>query len=348
MEMIRLENIDYLWGLATIPFAGLLFLLSRLAYLRMRKKFGDSGLVSKLIPDASPYKAYLKFVIWILAFSSLVVAVANPQVGSKLEEFKREGVDVIIALDISNSMLAEDIKPNRLERARLAVSNLIDELKNDRIGIILFAGTSFLQLPLTMDYSAAKLMLASVSPEIIPTQGTAIGSAIDLAMESYPEENEQNKALIIITDGENHEDDALGKAAEAAERDIVIHTIGMGSVEGAPIPKYRGKSKIGFRKDNSGSTVVSKLDASMLQQISAASNGRFIRSQGADPQLSKLVDEIGKMDKTEFETKMFADYEDRFQLFLFIALGLLIFEMLLSNTKNKFLSKLNLFAENKS
>ncbi|MFP4370071.1 MAG: vWA domain-containing protein, partial [Candidatus Kapaibacterium sp.] len=235
MELIRFANIEYLYALPIVLVIILMFVLSRILNARALKKFGDTRLVQRLIPDSSRYKPYVKAALYSLAMLLLIFAVANPQVGTKMEEVKREGVEVVIACDVSNSMLAEDIKPNRLEQSKQAIARLIERLKNDRIGLIAFAGEAFVQLPLTSDYSAAKLMTSTLSTDIIPTQGTAIGRALDLAKESFSEEKERQKVIILITDGENHEDDALALAKEADKKGIIIHTIGMGSEKGAPV-----------------------------------------------------------------------------------------------------------------
>lgn len=345
MDLFRLENIEYLWGLLFIPVAVLLFWFARMLRKRSLQRFGDTRLVGSLMPDSSGYKPVLKFIMIIFAVAALTVGIANPQMGTKLQEYKREGIDIMIALDVSNSMKAEDIKPNRLSRAKQAVTRLIENLRNDRIGMIVFAGSSFLQLPLTTDYSAAKLLLETIDTDMIPTQGTAIGSAIDLAIDSYSEEKEKSKVLIIITDGENHEDDALGMAGKAAEAGINIYTVGVGSIKGAPIPVYRGNVRTGYTKDKKGEVVVSKLDATVLQQIASTADGEFIRFSSSDPDLSAIMEEIGKMEKEEFSTMMFSDYEDKFQYLIAAALLFLIFEFIISERKNKFISALNRFAE---
>lgn len=345
--MIRFEHIEYLYALAAIPLFVVFFIIYRIYAKRAITKFSSLAMFDKLSPQKSRFKPIFKFILFSLAFASLTVAAANPQIGTKLEEVKREGAEIMVAIDISNSMKAEDVKPNRLERAKRAVLNLIDKLYNDRIGIIVFAGNAYLQMPLTTDYSAAKLIVSSLDNDLIEMQGTAIGSAITLAKESFTEDDARNKALIIITDGENHEDDALGIAREANEKGIVIHTIGMGSVNGGPIPIYRNGNRVGFFKDSEGNTVVSKLDASALEQIATAGDGKFIRSAQSEPDLMKLIDELSELDKKEFEAKVFTDYEDQFQYFVAFALLLLLFDFFISSKKNKYLSGLNEFAGGK-
>jgi len=300
------------------------------------KSFGE-GLVKKgLIPFYSKSRENLKFFLIFLCITSMIIGISNPQIGTKMEEVKREGVDLMIALDLSNSMLAEDIKPNRLERARQAISRLIDKLEGDRIGLIVFAGDAYVQLPITTDYSAAKLFLSTVNTNIVPSQGTAIGKAIDLSIRSFDMEDGQNKAIIIITDGENHEDDALEQAKLANEKEVFVHTLGMGLSKGAPIPIYnKYRNNAGYRKDKECNTIISKLNEQMLQEIASAGNGTYVRANNTQAGLSILFSEINKMEKKEIGTMVFTDYKDRFQLFLSIALLLLFFDLILLSRKNK-------------
>ena len=334
--MLRYENIEYLnllYGL--IP----LFLLM-VYYSKWKRKafksFGE-GLVKKgLIPFYSKGRENLKFLLIFLCITSMIIGISNPQIGTKMEEVKREGVDLMIALDLSNSMLAEDIKPNRLERARQAISRLIDKLEGDRIGLIVFAGDAYVQLPITTDYSAAKLFLSTVNTSIIPSQGTAVGKAIDLSIRSFDMENGQNKAIIIITDGENHEDDALEQAKLTNEKGVLVHTLGMGLSKGGPIPIYnKYGNNIGYRKDKEGNTIISKLNEQMLQEIASAGGGTYVRANNTQAGLSALFSEINKMEKKEIGTMVFTDYKDRFQLFLSIAFLLLFFDLILLSRKNK-------------
>jgi Ca-activated chloride channel family protein len=341
--MFRLAHPEYLYGLALVPVVVILFILMMIAKKNAVKRFSDSVLFSRLAAEVSKGKQVLKLILFLLAYSLIVIGLANPQIGTKLEEVKREGVDIIIALDVSNSMKAEDIKPSRLERSKQAISRLIDKLENDRIGIIVFAGTAYVQLPITTDFAAAKLFLSSIDTDIIPTQGTAIGAAIDLAAKSFIGEDKKHKALVIITDGENHEDDAEESARKAHEDGIIIHTIGMGSPEGAPIPVYRNGVQIDFLKDHDGTTVVTKLDQLGLEKIAAEGKGQFVRASNSDDGLSTILNEITKMDKKSFGTKMFTDYEDRFQYFIGAGLLILLVEFMVSNRKNKYVAKLNLF-----
>ena len=341
--MIRFAHIYYLYGLLLIP----VFIIIFSVMLRWEKKalnrFGDIAIISQLIPDVSKGRLVLKFFLIMLAYAFLVIGIANLQIGSKLEKVERKGIDLMIAIDVSNSMLSQDIKPSRLARAKQAVSKLIDNLKGDRIGIIVFAGKAYMQLPITTDYAAAKLFLSTINTEIVPTQGTAIGDAIQLAVGSF-DDNNHSKAVIIITDGENHEGDVVAAAKQAAEKGIHIYTIGMGLPEGGPIPVFQGNNKVGYKKDRQGNTIVTKLNETMLQQIAAAGQGIYIRASNASAGLSKIFDEINKLNKTELESMMFSDYEDRFQYFLAIGLIFLILDLIVVERKSKWIRNLKLFS----
>ncbi len=343
MNLLRFEHIEFLYALLLIPLFIILFLWMMNWKRRAFKRFGDWDIFSKLIPFYSKTRAITKFVILILAYTFLIFGIANPQVGSKLQEVERSGIDIMIALDVSNSMLSEDIQPNRLERAKKSISDLIDGLSGDRIGIVIFAGRAYLQLPITTDYAAAKLFLSTISPDIVPTQGTAIGQAIDLAMNSF-DENDHSKAIIVITDGENHEGDAVEQASLAAEKDIDVYAIGMGLPEGAPIPilnKYGNKT--GYKKDREGKTVITKLNETMLKQIASAGNGIYVTANNSNAGLDNIFDEIEEMEKTEFESRVFSDYEDRFQYFIGLAVLLLVLELIILDRKSKWSEKFKLF-----
>jgi len=347
MNIFRFAHPEYLYGLTLVPIIILLFFLMRIRNRKAILRFGDAGLVNMLSASVSKGKGLLKMILFCIGLSLVTIGLADPQIGTKLEEVKREGVDVIIALDVSNSMKAEDIKPNRLERAKQAISRFIDQLENDRIGIIVFAGQAYVQLPITTDFNAAKLFLSTIDTDIIPTQGTAIGSAIDLAATSFVGNDNKHKVLVIITDGENHEDDALDAAKKANEDGIIIHTIGMGSPEGAPIPIYRNGVQSDFLKDKDGVTVITKLDQTMLQQLAAEGKGIFVRASTGDAGMESILKEISKMDKKTFASKQFTDYEDRFQYFIGAGLLFLLIEFLIGNRKSKLMEKLTMVISGK-
>ena len=343
--MIRFAHPEYFYLLLLVFFFLFAFWFYNNWKKRAIRRFGDKKTIALLMPQVSKGKPKFKFALILLAFVLLVVGITDPQVGSKLEKIKREGIDLMLVLDVSNSMLAEDIKPNRLERSKMAISSLIDKLQGDRLGIIIFAGNAYKQLPLTTDYSAAKLFLSAVSTDIVPTQGTAIGEAIEMAAQSFGD-TEHNKAIIIITDGENHEDDAISAAKKASEQGIKVFTIGMGLPEGSPIPIYNNYgNRTGFKKDRQGKTVVTKLNEDMLRQIAAAGDGAYARANNASTGLRKLFDEISQIEKGEIESKQFTDYEDRFQIYLAFALLLLIFELLIARRKASWANKFDFFGK---
>ena len=342
--MLRYEHIEYLNFLFGIP----VLILAILLYSKWKKNalalFGDSRLVNELLHSFSKRRSQIKNILTILIFTLLIIAIANPQIGTKMEEVKREGVDLIIAIDLSNSMLAEDIKPNRLERAKQAISKLIDNLEGDRIGLIVFAGEAYVQLPITTDYSAAKLFLATVNTDIVPTQGTEIAKAIDLSIKSFDIENGQNKAIIIITDGENHDEEAIKSAEKANEVGIFVHTLGMGLSIGAPIPIYnQNRIQTGYRKDKEGNTVVSKLNENLLMEIAKAGKGTYVRANNSESGLPTLFTEINKMEKKEIGTMIFTEYKDRFQWFMGLALLFLILDLMLLPRENKWSNRINFY-----
>jgi Ca-activated chloride channel family protein len=345
--MIRFAHTEYFYLLLLIPVFIGIYLMWNSWRKKALKRFGDVKVIQVLMPRFSGSRPLIKFIVLLTAYIFFVVGIADPQVGSRLEKVKRTGIDLFLVLDVSNSMLAEDIRPNRLDRAKMAINRLVDRLQGDRIGIVVFAGHAYKQLPLTTDYAAAKLFLSAVDTKIVPTQGTAIGEAINMAVESF-DDNKHNKAIVVITDGENHEDDAVGAAKAAAEKGIKVFTIGMGLPDGAPIPLYdRNGNRLGFKKDKQGKTVVTKLNEDMLRQIAAAGDGSYVRANNATTGLSKVLDDINKIQKQEIETRQFTDYEDRFQIFLAMALILLLVELLIADRKGKLTDKFDLFGKEK-
>jgi tetratricopeptide (TPR) repeat protein len=333
--MLRFAHPEYLYALLILPLLIAIYIWSRQARKRSLRKLGNPELLLQLMPAVGKYKRRIKFGLLLLSLALLIIALANPQIGTKLETVKREGVDIMIALDVSNSMLAEDFKPNRLENAKRQISLMLDHLENDRIGIVVFAGASFLQLPLTTDYSAARLFLSAVDTDIVSVQGTAIGSAIRMAMQSFVQGERKYKVIVVISDGENFEDDALDAAKEAAAAGIAIHTIGMGSPQGVPIPVYQKGVQAGFKKDNDGNVVITRLDEVLLQRIADTSKGKYIRAGVRQDELNTIFKQIEGMEKKQIAAKMYTEFEDRFQYPLFAALILLLIEFFLSERKLK-------------
>ena len=344
--MFRIANPEYLYALVLIPALMLFYWYSRRQRRKALAQFGQKEILAVLMPNASSVRPAIKFTVLLLALASTIIAIARPQFGSQLKTVKREGIELIIALDVSNSMLAEDIQPNRLERSKRAISQLVDKLSDDKIGLIVFAGEAYTQLPITSDYVSAKLFLNSISPQIVPTQGTAIGAAIELGIKSFTPQFVGNKVIIVITDGENHEDDAASAATQAAEQGIIVHAIGMGLPKGALIPDFSNGQK-GFKKDNKGNTIVTKLDEPMLQRIAQAGKGIYIRANNTQVGLNTLFNEVNKMEKTEMESQIYADYDEKFQYFLGFALFLILLDFILLERKNKHLKNLQLFGDRK-
>lgn len=340
--MFQFAHPKLLYLLAIIPVIIVFFWLSVIRKKALLKEFGDQSVVKELMPDYSSNRPVVKLIFLLLAVAFFILGLAGPEFGSKLEKKKHRGVEIIIALDVSNSMLAEDIQPSRLERAKQAISKLVDNMQSDRIGLIVFAGEAFTQLPITSDYISAKMFLSNISTNSVPVQGTAIGAAINLAARSFTPDYKGDKAVILITDGENHEDDALGAAKAAAEKGITVYAIGMGLPEGAPIPVSGGGQK-NYLKDGQGNVVISKLDEGMLSQIASAGNGLYIRANNTQMGLNTVFDKIKKMSKAEFESKIYAEYESQFQWPIGIALLLLIFEMFILERKTKWSEKFHLF-----
>ena len=339
--MIRFAHPEYLNALYLLPVLIIIFWLLYKNKNRLLENFADKDLHRVIVSSFSNVKNYFKFGVIIVALVSLILAAANPQVGTKLQEVKQTGIDVFILLDVSRSMTAEDIKPNRLEKAKYQISNLIRKLQGDRIGLIIFAGKAYIQFPLTTDYSAAGLFLSAVDVNSVPYPGTAINSAINLAVESF-DSSATSKVIIAITDGEDHAGDVMDAGNEAVAKDIKIYTIGLGSTGGVPIPMYNGRGDmIGFKKDNEGNTVLTKLDEAGLKQIAAAGSGKYFRGNNYEDYLDKIYNDLSELKKSEFGVKKVTDYEDRFYYFLIPAIFLLIIELFISEKKSLLYSRLN-------
>ena len=333
--MFRFSNQEYLFALFLIPLLILFFVWVRHSKKKALQRFGNLQLMEKLMLSNSPRRQTWKTVLLLSALFFFLVALARPQIGTRLEEVKRKGVDIFVAIDISKSMLAEDIKPNRLTKAKHEVASLVERLKGDRIGLIAFAGEAFVQCPLTLDYGALKMFLDIMEPGLIPIPGTALGKAIEKAIGSFLETERKHKVLLIITDGEDTVEDPL-KMAELAEKEgIVIYTVGIGSPQGVPIHMYDNSGKhTGFKKDRQGNVVTTKLEQLTLEKIALQTNGKYYNATPAEMELGKIYDEIDKMEKKELASRIFSQYEDRFQYFLSIGLILLIIDILLPERKN--------------
>ncbi len=342
MQLFRFANPEFLYLLLLLPVMALFFILEIYRRKRAIRKIGELKLVYDLLPELSSSRPVIKFINIMIAVAAFIIMLARPQFGSKIEDVKKQGVEVIIALDVSNSMLAEDIQPNRLTRAKQAISRLVDNLENDKIGLIVFAGDAYTQIPVTTDYVSAKMFLSSIGPEMVPKQGTSIGAAISLGIRSFSPGEEKSKAMIIITDGENHEDDPASAAEEASEKGIVIHAIGIGSEQGVPVPVVTG-GKRDFLKDVDGNTVITRLDEEILKKIALSTNGNYVRANNSNIGLDEVYGEIGKMKKQELESTMYTEYNDQFQIFAAIALFFLILEFIIMDRKNRKLANIRLF-----
>ena len=328
--MIIFAHPQFLLLLLLIPFFFIGLAVWMGARRRRLRKLGDEDLVNELMPSWSRSKRWVRAVIYSLAFLFFVIGLSRPQIGAKLKEYKARGAEIMIALDVSNSMLAQDYSPNRLERAKLAISRITDKLQDDRIGLIIFAGSSFVQLPITSDYVSAKMFLSNISTQSVPIQGTAIGDAINTAVRSFSSQSEQSRAIIVITDGENHEDDAVAAAMQAAEVGVKVYTIGVGSQEGQPIPMDGG-----LLKDKEGNIVVTRLDEETLKEIASAGGGAYVHAGNDEFGLTPIIADIQKMQQEEFNSVMFEEYDEQFMYFRGVALALLVLEMLIGERRSR-------------
>ena len=326
--MINFAQAQFLILLLLVPLFFIAYAVMRHFRKRRLEKFGDRELVGELMPSVSASKGWVRVTLFAIAFFFFTIGLSRPQIGAKLKERKTKGVEIMIALDVSNSMLAEDYSPDRRERAKLAISSLVDKLRDDRIGLVVFAGTSFVQLPVTTDYASAKMFLNSINTESVPIQGTALGEAITTCIRSFSTQSERSRAIIVITDGENHEDDPVAAARQAAEMGIKVFTIGVGSAEGKPIP-YKGE----LLKDKDGNIVVSRLDEKVLREVASAGNGAYVRAGMSEFGLNPIVDDIKRMDEEMFNSVIFEEFDEQYMYFFAIALVLLVIEMLVGERK---------------
>jgi Ca-activated chloride channel family protein len=342
--MFRFANIEMLWWLVTIP----MFVIGYVVYSHRKRRqlleFGDAELMAQLMPDASKSRPVVKFSMLMVVLVLLIVAVARPQFGQKEKIVKRQGREVMVAVDISNSMLAEDVAPNRLDRAKQMLSKMMDNIVDDKVGLVVFAGEAFTQLPITCDYVSAKMFLNTITPSLIPTQGTAIGAALERSILSFgSQESDAGRAIILITDGENHEDDAIAAATKAKEMGIKVFVVGIGKPEGSPIPKPGTND---YFKDRSGQVVVSRLNEEMCQQIAQAGQGLYVRCDNTNTALRTLQKELDTVATADLESTVYADYNEQYQSFVLLALLLLVVEFFILSRKNHRLTRMDLFKEN--
>ena len=344
--MFQLEEDIWFWLLLILLGMLLVFLWTQLWKKRTKRKFSDLTLLERLSPDQSAFKSVLKFITLSLSFICLIIALVNPKIGTSLQTVKREGVDIVFAIDVSKSMLAEDIAPSRLEKAKQLTTQIINNLVSDRVGIIAYAAKAVPQLPITTDYSSAKMFLQNLNTEMLSSQGTAIDEAIQLSRSYYNDEEQTNRVLVIISDGESHNDLNLEVAEAAAEEGIKIFTIGVGTEKGGPIPLKRNGIVMSYKKDQNGATVITKLNTNTLSEIAKEANGTYVDGKNTNDVIETIGDILNKMDKKEFEAKEFAEFEDQFQCFLGLGLFFLILDILFLERKTAWLKRLNLFNEN--
>lgn len=339
--MLRFEDPIYLWMLLIIP----ILVLVRFIVWQKRKhnlrKFGDPSLLKEMMPDVSKYRPTIKFCLLLSAITILIFMIARPQVGSKISHEKREGIEVLIALDISNSMLAQDVIPSRLEKSKLLIEDLVDHFTNDKVGLVVFAGDAFVQLPITNDYVSAKMFLQNINPSLITTQGTDLARAISLSQSCFTQREHIGRAIIVITDGEDHEGGALEAAREAYKKGINVFILGVGTSKGAPIPDGNG----GYLKDNSGQTILSALNEQMCQQVAKAGNGVYIHVDNTSDAQEKLNKELSKLQSGISDTVVYSEYNEQFQIFGIILLLLLIVETILLESRNPLFKQINLFRD---
>ena len=341
---MRFATPEYLYLLVLVPLLLLVYLYSNYRRRKRLKEYGDADLLKELMPDVSAYRPNVKFWLSTIALALLVVVLARPQFGSKMESVTRQGIEVVIALDISNSMLAEDIAPNRLEKSKKIISKLIDKFENDKIGLIVFAGDAFVQLPITNDFVSAKMFMETISPALITRQGTDIGAAINLAMKCFTPEKEVGKAVIVITDGENHEGGAEEAARAAVEKGMSVYILGVGSPDGAPIPTEGSND---YRRDKNGNVIVTKLNEEMSQNIAKAGNGAYIRVDNTNNAQKLLEKELDKLAKADVTTEVYTDYDEQFHFVALLVLLFLVMDILILPGKSRLTKNFNLFGEKK-
>ena len=338
--MFRFAHPEYLYLFLLVPLLTGVFIYTKILRRRNINKFGNPDLLADLMPNVSFIRPQIKFYIQLLAVILLIIVLSQPQFGMKEEKDKRKGIEVMIALDVSNSMMAQDVQPSRLEKAKQVLSKLVDGMTNDKIGLVVFAGDAYTQLPITADYVSAKMFLSTISTQMVPRQGTAIGSALDLSIKSFGAKSTAAKAIIVITDGENHEDDAVGAAKLAAENNIIVNVIGMGKTDGSPIPV---PGTMNFWKDKDGNVVVSKLNESMCKEIAQAGKGIYVHADNSNSAFRTITKQLDTLAKSDIKTSSYSEYNEQFQSFALLALIILIMDFFIFDRKNKRLSKFKIF-----
>lgn len=341
--MFRFAQPLFLYLLLLIPLIWGIYLYGRYRRRRNLAAFGNVAFLPELAPHVSRWRPLVKMILQSLALAIIIFILARPQFGTKLETVKSEGVEIMVALDVSNSMLARDINPSRIDKAKMMLSKLVDDLDNDKLGLVVFAGDAYTQLPITTDYVSAKMFLNSIDTKMVPTQGTAIGQAIKIAMNSFSPESLAEQAIIVITDGENHEDDAVEAAKAAAAKGVKVSVIGIGSAKGAPIP-ISGSSN-NFLKDNEDKTVITKLNEAMAQEVAQAGEGVYVRADNTNGALQALINEVRTMKSAEFERKTYSEYNEQFPGLAWIALILLLIDAVLLERKYGWISRINFFTK---
>ncbi|SHF97710.1 Ca-activated chloride channel family protein [Flavobacterium segetis] len=344
---MELDEKKYLYLLIILPLIVLVFFANLYWKRKKQREFGDLEMVKKLSPESSIFKPVLKLIVLILAFLGLVFALVNPKIGTKMETVKREGIDIVFAMDVSKSMLAEDVAPNRLDKSKQLVSQIINQLGNDRIGIVAYAGSAFPVLPITTDYSVAKMFLQSMNTEMVSSQGTSLDEAIKLSLTYFDDKSKTSKLLILISDGEDHSDGAESMAEEANKAGMKIITIGVGTEKGATIPLKRNGVVESFQRDNNNEVVITKLNTASLEAIAKATKGGYISGNNTKEVIEYIKNTLDKIQKTEFESTEMADYQSQFQWFIGFAFLLLFVDVFLLERKTKWVKKLDLFNENK-
>ncbi|WP_299677264.1 VWA domain-containing protein [uncultured Tenacibaculum sp.] len=346
--MYKIEEPIYFSLFIIIPIMTVIFLLVLWWKKNTQKKFTNTELLAKLAPNASTFKSVLKLIFLLVGLSFLIISLVNPKMGTKLQTVKREGVDIIFALDVSKSMLAKDIAPNRLEKSKQIISKIIDKLGSDRVGIIIYAGNAYPLLPITTDHAAAKMFLQNANPDMVSSQGTAINEALDLSKTYYNNEEQTNKFLVIISDGEDHQEETKQKAQDIANEGVKVYTIGVGTETGGPIPIELNGGHIGYKKNRQGETVITKRKADVLESIANVANGKYIDGNKTEQPVKMIEKIISNAQKSEFETTQFSDYKDQFQWFIGIGILFLVIDMFFFERKTKWIKKVDLFNEKES